>query len=80
MKDNNDKNAPTGPSALEEARSSDAVPGDQNLPPVQHSKKGEPGNADDPHHGQSGHAGSGKDAQLESVGQSQSDRAAGSSH
>lgn len=69
----------TEPSALEEARSSDAVPGDQNLPPVQNSKRGEPGTADDPHHGQSGHAGSGKDAKLESVGQSQSDRAAGSS-
>lgn len=80
MKDHNDKDDQSGPSALEEARSTKAVPGDQHLPPVQNSKKGEPGTADDPHHGQSGHAGSGKDAQLESVGQSQSDRAAGSSH
>ncbi len=79
MTDHKDKDDKRGPSVLEEVRSSDAVPGDQHLPPVQNSKKGEPGNADDPHHGQSGHAGSGKDASLESVGQSQSDRAAGSS-
>lgn len=32
-----------------------------------------------PHKGQSGRAGSGQDAELQSVGQSQSDRAAGKS-
>lgn len=73
-----DKN-PNEPTALEEARSSDAVPGDQQLPPLEHGKRNEPGTAGEPHHGQAGHAGSGKDAELESVGQSQSDRAAGKS-
>ncbi len=67
------------PSALDEARSTDAVPGAQDLPPVQGDPSNEPGNAGSPHHGQSGHGGSGQDAELQSVGQSQSDRAAGSS-
>ncbi len=68
----------TEPSALDEARSTDAVPGSQPLPPVQGDQADEPGHAGSPHHGQSGHAGSGKDAEVQSVGQSQSDRAAGS--
>ncbi len=67
------------PSVLDESRSSDAVPGSQQLPPVQGDKSEQPGDAGSPHHGQSGHGGSGKDAELQSVGQSQSDRAAGSS-
>lgn len=79
MKDDKSGNEAREPSALEEARSSSATPGNQHLPPVQHSKEGEPGTVDEPHHGQAGHAGSGKDAELESVGQSQSDRAAGKS-
>ncbi|MGI8401889.1 MAG: hypothetical protein ACR2NS_09870 [Gemmatimonadaceae bacterium] len=70
---------PTEPSALDEARSADAVPGSKDFPPLQRDLSDEPGNAGSPHHGQSGHGGSGKDAELQSVGQSQSDRAAGSS-
>jgi hypothetical protein len=69
----------TEPTALDVIRSLDAVPGSQHLPPVQGDLNDEPGDADSPHHGQGGHAGSGKDANLQSVGQSQSDRAAGSS-
>jgi hypothetical protein len=46
---------------------------------VQGDQASEPGDAGSPHHGQGGHGGSGKDASLQSVGQSQSDRAAGSS-
>lgn len=65
--------------ALEEPRSTDAVPGSQHLPPVEPDLSEEPGNAGSPHQGQSGHGGSGEDAELQSVGQSQSDRAAGSS-
>ncbi len=68
----------TEPSALDEARSADAVPGSQHLPPVKPDLSEEPGNAGSPHQGQSGHGGSGEDAELQSVGQSQSDRAAGS--
>ncbi len=69
----------TEPSAPDEARSPDAIPGSQHLPPVQGDQSDEPGNAGSPHHGQSGHGGSGQDADLQSVGKSQSDRAAGSS-
>lgn len=79
MSQSNDKKHPLEPSALDVARSGHAPLGNHDLPPVQNSKEGEPGNADDPHHGQSGHGGSGKDSKLQSVGQSQSDRAAGKS-
>lgn len=79
MSESKDKKHPPERSALDVARAGDAPLGDHDLPPVQNSKKGEPGNADDPHHGQSGHGGSGKDSTLQSVGQSQSDRAAGKS-
>lgn len=79
MSQSKDKKTPHEPSALEVARAGDAPLGNHDLPPVQHSKKGEPGHADDPDYGQSGHGGSGKDSDLQSVGQSQSDRAAGKS-
>ncbi|MDQ2667318.1 MAG: hypothetical protein M3Z05_15070 [Gemmatimonadota bacterium] len=69
----------TEPTALAEAQSRKAVPGSQHLPPVQGDQRNEPGNAGSPHHGQSGHAGSGEDADVQSIGQSQSDRAAGKS-
>ncbi|MBA3579607.1 MAG: hypothetical protein H0W42_06410 [Gemmatimonadaceae bacterium] len=69
----------TKPGALDEVRSTDAVPGSRNLPPVEGDLSDEPGNAGSPHHGQSGHGGSGQDAELQSAGKSQSDRAAGSS-
>jgi hypothetical protein len=49
------------------------------LPPLQGDPRDEPGTAGSPHRGQSGKAGSGEDAKLESVGESQSDRAAGKS-
>lgn len=51
----------------------------QPLPPVEGNPRGEPGSADAPHQPQSGRAGSGQDAELQSIGQSQSDRAAGKS-
>lgn len=69
----------TEPSALDEARSGKAVPDPRHLPPVEGDPRDEPGSAGSPHQGQTGHAGSGQDAELQSVGQSQSDRAAGSS-
>lgn len=71
--------AATEPSALDEARSGKAVPGSEHLPPVQDDPDDEPGSAGSPHRGQAGHGGSGGDAELQSVGQSQSDRAAGKS-
>ena len=70
------KEHPPEPSALDVARGD--LPHEQ-LPRVQDDPRNEPGTAGEPHHGQAGHAGSGKDARLESVGQSESDRAAGKS-
>lgn len=69
----------TEPSALDEARSRDAAPEIVDLPPVQGDPRDEPGNAKSRRKGQAGHAGSGKDAELQSVRRSQSDRAAGKS-
>lgn len=76
-----DKRAKTAtePSALEVARSSTVIPDSLHLPPVQNDLEDEPGDAGSPHKGQAGHAGSGDAAALNSVGQSQSDRAAGKS-
>lgn len=51
----------------------------QQLPPEERELSEQPGDVGSPHRGQSGKGGSGKDASLQSIGQSQSDRAAGSS-
>ncbi len=67
------------PSALDVARARNAVPDPQPLPPVEDDPRDEPGDAGSPHKGQAGHGGSGDAAELNSVGQSQSDRAAGKS-
>jgi hypothetical protein len=69
----------TESSTPDDARSRDPVPDSQHLPPLQGDPRDEPGTAGSPHRGQSGKAGSGEDAKLESVGESQSDRAAGKS-
>ena len=79
MSTNESTPKPTEPSALDEAQSRDAGPGSGQLPPVQGDLRDQPGNAGSPHQGQSGHGGSGEDSELQSVGQSQSDRAAGKS-
>ena len=63
---------PNEPSVEALVRSDDAVPGDQDIPPMPDTPRAT-------HQGQSGTAGSGEDAELQSIGQSQSDRAAGSS-
>lgn len=69
----------TEPDALDEVQSRKAVPGSQHLPPVQGDPRNEPGSAGSPHRSQSGHGGSGKDAEVQSIGESQSDRAGGKS-
>lgn len=63
----------------DDARSDKADPKSQQLPPVKNDPRDEPGDVGSPHKGQAGHAGSGDDAELQSIGQSQSDRAAGKS-
>jgi hypothetical protein len=69
----------TAQDELGEVQSRKEVPASQQLPPVQGDQRNKPGSAGSPHKSQSGHGGSGKDATVQSVGQSQSDRAAGKS-
>lgn len=79
MKHDKSDKTPKEPSVLDAIRAKDGVIGNNHLPPVEGAERDELGNPGGPPHGLSGHAGSGKDATLESVKQSESDRAAGKS-